>query len=427
MIKNKIIRNASWIVGCRIVQSVLALIVTMLSARYLGPSNYGLINYAASVVSFMTPIMTLGLNNILVQEFVNDPQREGEVLGTSLVLSSISAVACIFGISSFVAVANAGEKETIIVCILYSLILVSQAFELTQYWFQSKYLSKYTAMTTLAAYILVSAYKIFLLIAKKSIYWFALSNALDYFLIAIALLVIYKKLGGGRLIFSKETAKRLFSRSRYYIVSSLMITVFAQTDKIMLKLMIDDAATGFYAAAVQSAGLTNFVFAAIIDSFRPFIFENVKNNKEDFEKSMCQLYSVVIYLSLLQSLFMTLFAPLIVSILYGPEYTQTVSALQLVVWYTTFSYLGGVRNIWILADGKQKYLWIINLSGALANVILNFILIPVIGIMGAALASLITQIFTNLIIGYIIKPIRPNNALMVRSLNPKFIFGFFRR
>ena len=284
MINNKIIRNASWIVGCRVVQSVLALIVTMLSARYLGPSSYGLINYAASVVSFMTPIMTLGLNNILVQEFVNDPQREGEVLGTSLVLSSISAVACIFGISSFVAVANAGEKETIIVCILYSLILVSQAFELTQYWFQSKYLSKYTALTTLAAYVLVSAYKIFLLIAKKSIYWFALSNALDYFLIAIALLVIYKKLGGGRLIFSKETAKRLFSRSRYYIVSSLMITVFAQTDKIMLKLMIDDAATGFYAAAVQSAGLTNFVFAAIIDSFRPFILENVKNNKEDFEK-----------------------------------------------------------------------------------------------------------------------------------------------
>ena len=69
--------------------------------------------------------------------------------------------------------------------------------------------------------------------------------------------------------------------------------------------------------------------------------------------------------------------------------------------------------------GEQKYLWIINLSGALANVALNYILIPITGIMGAALASLVTQIFTNVIIGFIIRPIRYSNMLMLRALNPK--------
>ena len=78
-----------------------------------------------------------------------------------------------------------------------------------------------------------------------------------------------------------------------------------------------------------------------------------------------------------------------------------------------------VRNIWILAENKQKYLWIINLSGALANVALNAVLIPSMGSDGAAWASLVTQMFTNVVTGFLIRPIRRNNRLMFQSLNPK--------
>ena len=93
----------------------------------------------------------------------------------------------------------------------------------------------------------------------------------------------------------------------------------------------------------------------------------------------------------------------------------------------SFSYLGTVRNIWILAKSKQKYLWIINLCGALANIILNALLIPYLGINGAAWASLLTQIFTNIIIGFIIKPIQRNNTLMIRALNPRIICGILKQ
>ena len=132
---------------------------------------------------------------------------------------------------------------------------------------------------------------------------------------------------------------------------------------------------------------------------------------------MSRLYCVVTYLSLAQSLAMTVFAKLIIMLLYGASYEPAVVGLQVAVWYTTFSYYGSVRNIWILAEGKQKYLWIINLSGALANVCLNALLIPSWGLIGAAFASLVTQFFTNVIIGFILKPINRNNVLMLKGLN----------
>mgnify|MGYP003311724305 CR=1 FL=1 len=68
MIKNKVLKNASWLITCKIVQSVLGLIISMLTARYLGPANFGVINYAASIVAFATPLMQLGLNSILADE-----------------------------------------------------------------------------------------------------------------------------------------------------------------------------------------------------------------------------------------------------------------------------------------------------------------------------------------------------------------------
>lgn len=416
--KNKIIRNASWIIICRIAQSVLTLVIGMLTARYLGPSNYGLINYASSIVSFVTPIMYLGLNSILVQEIIQNPNQEGEILGTSIVMSLGSAVLCIIGVVSFALVANAGETETLIVCALYSILLIFQAVDLVQYWFQAKLMSKYTSITMLCAYLVVSIYKIFLLATGKNIYWFALSNVIDYAIIAISLLIIYKKYGGSKFFFSLQTGKRLISRSKYYIISSIMTVVFTQTDKVMLKIMLDDAATGYYSAAVTCAGVSSFVFSAIIDSARPTIFQSAKLCKEQFELNMTRLYSVVIYLSLAQSLFMTILAQPIINLLYGNQYTATANVLRLVVWYTTFSYIGAVRGIWMLAEEKQKYLLVANVLGALANVIVNAILIPRYGMFGAAFASIATQFFANIGIGYIIRPIQRNNILVVRALNP---------
>ncbi len=418
MNRNKVVKNASWLIGIQLVKAVLALVISMLTARFLGPSGFGLINYAASIVSFVAPIMYLGLTGVLVQELVTHPEREGEILGTSIFLTLISSLFCIGGVAAFVSIANFGERDTFLVCLLYSTLLIFQSLEIMIYWFQAKLLSKYSSMVALFAYLIISGYKIFLLATGKSVYWFAVSNALDYMVIAIGLLFVYRRMGGARLRFSTETAKNLLKKSRYYIIPDMMVAIFAQTDRIMLKLMIDDAATGYYSAAVACAGMTAFVFSAVIDSFRPMIFEDKKNNEGQYEKDVCRLYSIIIYLSLLQSVFITVFAGLIIRILYGVDYAPSVSALRLIVWYTTFSYVGSVRNIWILAEGKQKYLWVINLTGAAANVVLNYFLIPVMGIMGAALASLITQIFTNVIIGFILKPIRYNNRLMLKALNP---------
>ena len=421
---NHVLKNATWIIGCRVLQSVLGLFVGMLTARYLGPSNYGVINYAAAVVAFVIPIMQLGFRNTLVHEIINKPDREGKTVGTALVFNVISAVLCIIGIAVFAFCANHGEKETIIVCILYSLSLPFQAIEMIQYWFQSKLLSKYTSIVSIIAYIVVSAYKVYLLASGKSIYWFALSQMLDFLIISVLLVLIYRKKSSQKMGISVSVGRSMLSSSKHYIVSGVMVTTFGYVGSIVLKFFMDSSAVGFYSAAVTCNGVTAFIYSAIIDSARPSILESKAKGKDDYENKLKTLYSVIIFIAFMQSVFMCIFGKYVVGILYGAKYTASVLPLQIVCWQNVFSFIGTVRNIWILAEGKQKYLWIINLCGAVFSILLNIVLVYFFSVVGAAIAAVLTQVFTNVILGFIIKPISPNNRIMFKSFNPKILIAY---
>lgn len=423
----KVLKNASWIIVCKAAQALIALVITTISARYLGPSNYGLLHYAISVVSFAVPVAQLGLRNVLVEEIVSHPEREGESLGTTLGMSVVSSLFCVAGCLVFVSVVNTGEQDTLIVCALYGVSLIFQMTEMIQCWYQAKLLSKYTSIVSLISYIIVATYKIFLLVTQKSIYWFAVSYAFDYFLISAILLLLYGKLGKQKLSFSLSLGRVLFHRSRYYIVSSMMVTVFSQTDRIMIKMMVGNAENGYYATACTCAGLTAFIFTAIIDSMRPMIFESKKLSRKEFERNISRLYSVVIYLALLQSVVLTLLSGPVVRLLYGQAYTPAIPLLRIITWYSAFSYMGSVRNIWMLAEEKQRYLWMINLTGAVMNVIGNLLLIPTGGAAGAAISSVLTQFFTNFLLCLIFRPIRPTAKLIWASLDPRLILEFIPR
>lgn len=425
--RNSVTKNAAYMIAGKTAQALLGLAVSMISARYLGPSGYGIISYAASVVAFAVPLMKLGYGDILVNDIVSSPEDEGEILGTAIFFNALSALACTVGVAAFVCVADRGEKTTLIVCVLYSTNLLFQATEMIQYWYQARLMSQYTSLVSFIAYAAVSAYRIFLLISGRSIYLFAVSNALDYLLISAALIVLYRRLGAKKLSVSIKRGRDMFSRGKYFMLSSILVTVFVQTDRIMIKAMLGETQLGLYSAALTCATLTSFAFAALIDSVRPAALEKRKLSEDAFEHDMIMCYSAVIWLSLAQAVLFTVFASPIIRLLFGDGYRGSAGVLRLVVWYTAFSYIGAVRNIWILAEDKQKYLLPVNLMGAAANVVLNALTIPAFGIMGAAFSTVATQFFTNVIVGYIIKPIRYNNTLMLGGLDPRPLAEFIKK
>ena len=420
--KNKEVRNAGWLIGGRIIQMLLSLVVGVLTARYLGPGNYGLINYGSAYVAFFTALCNLGLNSIIIKDFVDHPDEQGKAIGSALVMRMVSSVLSALLIIAIVSVIDRDEPLTIVVVALCSLGLVFHIFETFNFWFQNQYKSKITAIATLFAYIVSSAYKIVLLVLGKDVRWFAFASSVDYIAVAVFLWISYKRYRGAKLQFAWYKCKQLLGASYNYILSSMMVAIYGQTDKLMLKQMLNEEAVGYYSTATAVCSMWTFVLQAIIDSVYPSILRLAKSDTEAYRKKNRQLYAIVFYVSCFVSIGFVLLGEFIIRILYGVAYLPAAPVLSMVTWYTAFSFLGVARNAWIVSEGKQKYLKYMYGCAAIMNIIVNALLIPTMGAVGAALASLITQVFTSIVLPMLFKEMRPNAKLMIEAIMLRNVF-----
>lgn len=378
----------------------------MITARYLGPSNYGVLTYTASFVTLFTSIATLGLNNIIVKEIIDHKDCEGKVLGTSIIMRLFASAISTICIIIIVYLINKNDGNVVYAAFLQSLGLFFQAFDMINYWYQSKLQSKVSTIITLTAYILMTIYKIIILILQKNVLWFAFANTLDYITIAIFLIISYKCRTKDKLSFSFKFAKTMLFSSFPFIIAGIMSALYGQFDKIIIGQMLDNTSVGYYSTAISICGMWTFVLSAIIDSARPIIMDLKNKNQYLYEKRITQLYASIIWISIAVSIIITIFAKPIILILYGSQYLNAIKPLRILTWYTAFSMLGVAINIWLISEHKQKYVNYNCLIGVVTNILLNYTLIPVLGISGAAIAALVTQIVTNFIVPACIKDIR---------------------
>lgn len=402
---------------------LISLIVGSLTARYLGPTNYGIINYGASIVAFFLSVAKLGLENVIIMEYVNNKEKTGEIIGTALGMRLISSVISIILIFIVVLILKPNDQLVRTVTVLQSISLIFQIYEIFDFWFQSELKSKYVSISKMIAYFLVAIYKIILLITHKSIIWFAISTVIDYSIILVVLGIIYKKNNNQKLTFSKYTAKKLIKKSYHFIVSSMLITLYMQMDKIMIGNFLSEQQVGLYSAATSICTLWGFIPEAIINSMRPTIYESKKINNEEYLEKLRFLYCTIFWIGIFASTIISIFSKYIILILYGKEYLGAQIPLIIAVWYTAFAFLGTARGIWIVCENKNKYSKNYVLIGAIVNLILNFVLIYKLGIIGAAIATLISQIIVALIAPLFYNETRISTKYMIEGIMFKKIYN----
>lgn len=404
--KYRLLKNMGWMISGKVLRMLISFFMTMFTARLLGPTNYGVIGYVSSYVAFFTSLCELGLNGIIVKELLANKTKEGEYIWTAIAMRLFSSLISVIFLMILMIITHGNDKTIIIVTFLSSISLFFHSFDIIKYWYQAKLQSKVEVILFTIAYLVAAIFKVMLLLTGKGVEWFALATTLEVALASIFLVGSYFKFRGQKIKLSMVTAKLLFSQSYHFILAGIMVAVYAQIDKIMIGQFLNIEEVGYYSVGVTICGIISFIPSAIIDSARPIIIEQKNKNKALYEKRLKQLYSSIIWMSILYGVFITVFAEKIVVILYGKEYLKSILSIRIIIWYISFSYLGAAKNIWLICEGKQRFEKWFTLFGALTNVILNLLLIPIFEIEGAAIATLITQIMTNFVFPAIPKDTR---------------------
>lgn len=427
LMTSPIVKNSGWIIGGKIVQMLIAFLIGVFTARYLGPSNYGLINTAQAYTAFFFPICSLGLSGVFVKVLIDNPGKDGVYLGSGITARTVGSLVSMVVMFFVVAIINPSDKTLQSVCFIHSFSLLFQSFDLFDYWYQSRYESKYSSTIGIIGYVVSSIYKVILLVTGKSVEWFAFATVLDYAVIAVIYMTYSTPKNHIKLRASWHTVMELLNESKHLILSNLLVMLYGQMDKIMIGRIESSEAVGLYSVAVTICTMWTFVLSAIINSLRPNIVQLRNVDRKAYENRIIQMYSLVFWMCVVVSAIICVFSKFIVGVLYGDEYLDAVGCLNIVTWYTGFSYIGVARNIWTVCEGKQKYEKHFAVSGIISNFVLNCLLIPQYGIEGAAIASLLTQIVTNIIIPYLIRETRINALYVFKALNPIHLFRMIAR
>lgn len=419
LFKKKSVKNSAWIIAERVYQMAINFVLTVMISRYLGPANYGVLNYGVTLVNIFLVFTKLGLDIMILNEFIKHRDKEGTIIGTSVAMRLISAIISIVVISILVFVLQANSPIIIITSIIQSLALLFQAFNIFEYWFQSYFKSKYVSIAKIVSYTLMAGYKIGLLLMHKGVIWFALASVIDVLIVAIMLLIFYRKNKGQRINVNFSLGKNLLGRSYHFIITGIMVLIYTQIDKLMIGQMLDEYQLGLYSAALSVCMLTSFVPDAILISARATVF-NAKQSGKYYLKRLKQTYAIIFWACAGMAFLISVLAPIIVNIVYGEQYVGAISTLSLLVWYVPLSYLGSARGIWIVTEDKNKYSKYYTFWGVVMNIGLNAFMIPLWGIFGAAIATIITELFTLFITPLLYKETRIHTKYLLEAITFNF-------
>ena len=185
-----------WLLGGKIVNMILSFFVSLATARYLGPDNFGSINYVAAYVSFFSSITSLGLSVIVIKEISMGKEDDNEVIWTGILMRFLTAVFSTIAVIALVSITDKNDPLMVKIAILESIAILASAFDTFMYWFQGKLLGKYTSIASVVAYIGMSLYRIYLLANNADILWFAFATSVDTLLLSLILMLCYVRRTG---------------------------------------------------------------------------------------------------------------------------------------------------------------------------------------------------------------------------------------
>ncbi len=376
----------------KILRMISGLFVGIWVARYLGPEQFGLLSYSQSFVFLFSSIATLGLDTVVVKRLLNNENSRDTLLGTSFSLKLAGAILILPVIAVFTQFTNSDNYTNLLILIIAS-ASIFQSFNVIDFYYQSKVLSKYTVYANSISLVITSVIKVLLILNDAPLIFFVLVSVIDAFIVALGLVFFYTKLNRieiSRWKFDLNTAKEMLGESWTLIFSSLIISFYTKIDQIMLKEILNTKVVGEYAAALRLCEVWYFIPVTLANSLFPAIVNAKKINEKLYYSRLLRLYKFVIWIAVAIGLTMTVFSDDIFELLYGQEYIKGSGVLMIYAWAGVFSSFGIVRSKWLINENLQKIGMYYLFCGAVVNVILNMIFIRTMGGEGAAIATLLS-------------------------------------
>ncbi|MDB5146690.1 MAG: flippase [Mucilaginibacter sp.] len=423
----KYFKNTGMLFISRIGSLLIKMIVGISVANYLGRGNNGILYGGIVYIYFFSAIATLGLDQFIVKELHQFPENRDQILGTSFWMKVLAGISCIplIWLAYHIYPAKGTPYSYVLI---FSSIGIIQAFTVIDSYFQSQVQSKYIMQVQIVGNLISAVVKFGLIYYRMPLLYFVYAYVFDFLLLSIGYYFTYERNGRSIINWSYNSllAKKLFRHSWPLIISGIMVSLFMKIDQIMLQNISGVKEAGAYATVASLSEAWNFVPIVIVTSLFPAILNARRDDIDRYKKRIQHLYDLMVYLSVPVAIVVTFVSPLIYK-LYHPEYAYAAPVLSVHIWSGVFVFLGTANGQYLIAENLNKLTFVRTGFGAIVNIVLNLMLIPKMGMMGAAIATLAAYASSTFFIILIPKTHQQGLNMLKSLFLINFIQNFFNR
>lgn len=353
--KKKVALNIFWAMLGKIVNMAGALLVAILVARYLGPENYGVMNYVISYVAMFMVLSEFGMSSIEIRELSSNPDKKESILGTCFVIRLI------FSVITYILIAITlwffkTDSFTTSMILLYSLSLFANTFQLIRNYFTSIIKNEYVVKSEISRTIIGAIIKIVLVCLNCSVEWFIFASLLDTVLVASGYFFSYRTIVGKITCwkFEKDMVWYIIKESFPLVLSGAAVVIYQRIDQVMIGNMIDKSSVAYFATAGKFLDLVIFLPMVLTQTITPLLVVVKEDDYEKYVQKKYQFLSVVLWISIILSVFLSISSYWLIYYSYGEKYLSAVPVLQIMAFKTVGMALSSSSGELIIIEKIQN-------------------------------------------------------------------------
>lgn len=390
--------GAFWMIITRILSMGVSLFAAFYIARTLGPQNFGELSYATSLISLLGFFSALASSTVICRDLVRTPTEQDKILGTSAIISfagTITTISLVLGISLLLP----HDQLSIYVLLILCAGQLFTPFQVSQNIFFATAQTKSISIGQFVVHLTISLTKVLVMIQGHGVLILATVLFIEQIFSAAVFIYLYFRLTKHTPLNWRPSlayAKQLALDSLPYAIITMASTASARIDQVFIKHYLSTASVGIYSVAVQLTEIWQVLPQMLLAAVYPALV-NAQASTSHYKKRIYLLGFFVCMYGLAAALATTLFAPLLVPLLYGEAFLASIGLVQIYIWSLPGIILGFMATNILVTENLRRVQIATGLIPMTLNVALNFLWIPTYGAVGAAWATVASYTIAPLI------------------------------
>lgn len=403
---HKIARNAASVMIGNLLFRLISLVVVIYLARYLGVEEFGKYNFVFAYLAFFGIITDLGLGDILVREMSRDAKSIPKMIGNAHVIKLILSFVAVLLSILVINIMNYPADTTKYIYIA-SIMLIFQSFsDNYRSVFQTTLKMEFEVTAKLIVKFLSAGIILYLIATQGTLFQIIVLLTIAELLRTIMNYLFARKLVRANFDISFELWKQLFRESLPIALSGVFLIIYHRIDVLMLSMIIKgtagDIAIGLYSAAYKLSEPLGMIPYAIIISLFPIMSKLFKDSKEELVRSYEIGLKFILIMMLPVAVGTTLIADKIILLIYDQSYIGSATALQILIWALFIAAVNYLLVVVLTSIDKQRLSTFSMGICVIANILMNYMLIPLYSYIGASIATVATELILFVLTFYFV-------------------------